>query len=120
MEKKQGSTLIQTRLTSFIRTDAAAGSSEDSDFSFDAARPPSNWTRVKSRDMMRARRVVVFDLNRDLDDRNALKVKGATPAVGRPSFLFDPDTFDERQRPLKVSDHQLSREELYGYGVLAT
>ena len=95
----------QTKLTGFIRTKAAAGDSEDSEFSFDSERAPSNWTRVKTRDMMRAQKVVVFDLNRDLNDKNALNVKGAKPAAERPTFLFDPDTFNERQHPLKVSDH---------------
>ena len=55
-----------------------------------------------------------------MEDRNALKVKGARAAGDREPFLFDPDAFDEQHKPLKVNDYKLSEKEVLEYGVLVT
>ena len=88
----------QTKLTEFIR-DSRAGNSSDSSDADDSVYADNQkgviyWSRIKSREQMAATKIVVFDLNEDLNDKRSLHVKGPDPIEEHKIFLFDPYDFD--------------------------
>ena len=45
---------------------------------------------------MAATKIVVFDLNEDINDKRALHVKWPDPIEEHKTFLFDPYDFDDK------------------------
>ena len=94
-------------------------SSEEENVPKSRARPLM-WTRVRSLEMIKSQRVMVFDAAEDLKFDKTLKTIRKEMDSDRGQFVFDPDDFKEAAKSFEVESYRLPEEGLLEYGKLAT
>ena len=114
----------QTTLPVSWNTEVEECSSSESSSSEEEARPsraqPLQWTRVKSLDMIKSQRVMVYKAAEDLKFDKSLKTIRKEMDSDRGQFVFDPDDFKDVAKGFEVESYRLPEEGLLEYGKLAT
>ena len=114
----------QTTLPVSWNTEAEECSSSESSSSEEDARQsrakPLQWTRVKSLEMIKSQRVMVYNAAEDLKFDRGLKTIRKEMDSDRGTFVVDPDDFKDVAKGFEVESYRLPEEGLLEYGKLAT
>ena len=81
---------------------------------------PLQWTRVKSLELIKDQRLMVYNGTNDLSWDKTLKVIRKQTDVHGGEFVFDPDSLKEEAKTFRLETSRLAHQELIEYGRLAT
>ena len=101
----------------------SSSSSESSSSEEDVKRPrgkPLLWTRVKSLELIKKQKVMVYQAAEDLKFDKTLKIIRKELDHNRGEFIFDPDHFKEISKTFEVESYRLPKEGLLEYARVAT
>ena len=114
----------QTTLPASWNKEAEESPSSDSSSSSEEVKQsraqPLQWTRVKSLEMIKSQRVMVYKAAEDLKFDKSLKTIRKEMDQSRGEFVFDPEDFKEVAKSFEEESYRLPEEGLLEYAKLAT